>query len=147
RSRNTRSPRATTSRTRPGPFAMNACRPILIAPATPCISSTSARISSRVERSAATMRRSDACMFSDNSFRMDKWTVARALDDIAAYLELSETNPFKSRAFERAARKIETLQDDITELVESGRLYETQGIGKAIGPIVEEVVRTGSARY
>ncbi len=78
---------------------------------------------------------------------MDKWTVARALDDIAAYIELSETNPFKSRAFDRAARKIETLEDDIAGLVASGRLYETQGIGKAIGPIIEELVRTGSSRY
>ncbi|MGZ4777890.1 MAG: PHP domain-containing protein [Thermoanaerobaculia bacterium] len=78
---------------------------------------------------------------------MDKWTVARALDDIAAYLELSETNPFKSRAFERAARKIETLEDDIAGLVASGRLYETQGIGKAIGPIIEDLVHTGTSRY
>src|SRR3954471_17302577 len=78
---------------------------------------------------------------------MDKWTVARALDDIAAYIELSETNPFKSRAFERAARKIETLAEDIGQLVETGKLYETPGIGKAIGPIVEELVRTGESRY
>jgi len=78
---------------------------------------------------------------------MDKWTVARALDDIAAYLELSEPNPFKSRAFDRAARKIETLAEDIVQLVETGKLYETPGIGKAIGPIVEEVVRTGQSAY
>jgi DNA polymerase (family X) len=78
---------------------------------------------------------------------MDKWTVARALDDIAAYIELSEPNPFKARAFERAARKIETLAEDIGELVGSGKLYETPGIGKAIGPIVEELVRTGQSRY
>src|SRR6266852_3425820 len=126
---------------------MNACSPILIAPATPCITSASATISSRVERSAATIRRSDACIFLDNSSRLDNWAVARALDDIAAYIELSETNPFKSRAFDRAARKIETLEDDIAGLVASGRLYETQGIGKAIGPIIEELVRTGSSRY
>jgi DNA polymerase (family 10) len=78
---------------------------------------------------------------------MDKWTVARALDDIAGYIELSEPNPFKARAFERASRKIETLQEDLAELVETGRLYDTPGIGKAIGPIIEELLRTGSSRY
>jgi DNA polymerase (family 10) len=78
---------------------------------------------------------------------MDKRTIARTLDDIAAYIELSEPNPFKARAFERAARTIETLQEGIEELVATGRLYETPGIGKAIGPIVEELVRTGSSRY
>ena len=78
---------------------------------------------------------------------MDKWTVARALDDIAAYIELSEPNPFKARAFERAARRIETLEDDIEQLVATRKLYETPGIGKAIGPIIEELVRTGQSRY
>ena len=38
---------------------------------------------------------------------MDKWEVARALDEIAKYLELSEPNRFKALAFERAARALE----------------------------------------
>jgi len=78
---------------------------------------------------------------------MDKYQVARMLDEIARYIQLGETNPFKSRAFERAARRIETLERDITELVSSGELYSISGIGKGIGPVVTEIVTTGGASY
>jgi len=78
---------------------------------------------------------------------MDKWTVARMLDEIARYIELSETNPFKSRAFEKAARKIEALDTDIVQLVQSGQLYATPGIGKGIGPVVTEIVQSGTSSY
>jgi DNA polymerase (family 10) len=78
---------------------------------------------------------------------MDKYQVARLLDEIAHYLELSETNPFKSRAFQRAARKIETLERDVEELVKSGDLMSTPGIGKGIAPVVTEIVTNGQSRY
>src|SRR5204863_8472817 len=79
--------------------------------------------------------------------RMDKWTVARTLDEIASYLELSEPNPFRVRAFERAARKIETLDEDLADLVQRGELSSVQGIGKAIATIVSEIATTGGSRY
>jgi DNA polymerase (family X) len=78
---------------------------------------------------------------------MDKYQVARMLDEIAHYIQLGETNPFKSRAFERAARRIETLDRDLTELVSSGELYSISGIGKGIGPVVIEIVTTGGSTY
>lgn len=78
---------------------------------------------------------------------MDKWNVARHLNEIARYLELTETNPFKSRAFERAARRVESLETDIAGLLREGTLYSTPGIGKAIGPIIEELVKSGTSRY
>lgn len=78
---------------------------------------------------------------------MDKWTVARTLDEIAKYIELSDPNPFRVRAFERAARKIETLDEDITDLVLRGELFSVPGIGKGIAPIVSEIVTTGQSRY
>ena len=78
---------------------------------------------------------------------MDKWTVARTLDEIAKYIELSDPNPFRVRAFERAARKIETLDQDITDLVLRGELFSVPGIGKGIAPIVSEIVTTGQSRY
>src|SRR5438477_12388140 len=78
---------------------------------------------------------------------MDKWTVARTLDEIAQYIELSDPNPFRARAFEKAARKIETLDADLEELVHRGELFSVPGIGKAIGPIVSEIVTTGRSRY
>jgi DNA polymerase (family 10) len=78
---------------------------------------------------------------------MDKWTVARTLSEIANYIELSEPNPFRVRAFQRAARKIETLDADLEKLVASGELSTVPGIGKAIGSIVSEIVITGRSRY
>jgi DNA polymerase (family X) len=78
---------------------------------------------------------------------MDKWTVARSLDEIAKYIELSEPNPFKARAFEKAARRIESQDRDIDDLVASGDLYSTPGIGKGIGPIIADLVTKGRSRY
>jgi DNA polymerase (family 10) len=78
---------------------------------------------------------------------MDKFTVARTLDEISRYIELSDPKPFRARAFERAARAIERLPGEITDLVQSGALYDAEGIGKATGQIVEELVRTGSSPY
>jgi DNA polymerase (family X) len=77
----------------------------------------------------------------------DKWTVARALDEISRYLELSDPQPFRARAFERAARAVEGLERDLGDLVRSGDLYKTSGIGKAIGPIIIDLIQKGSSEY
>src|ERR1051326_982155 len=78
---------------------------------------------------------------------MDKWIVARTLDEIAQYIELSDPNPFRVRAFEKAARAVETLEQDIDQLVLRGELLSVPGIGKAIGPIISELVTEGRSRY
>ncbi|HEX6178027.1 MAG TPA: helix-hairpin-helix domain-containing protein, partial [Thermoanaerobaculia bacterium] len=78
---------------------------------------------------------------------MDKFTVARMLDEIARYVELSDPKPFRARAFEKAAREIEKLDADVTQLVESGAIYDVSGVGKGTGQIIEEIVRTGTSRY
>lgn len=69
------------------------------------------------------------------------------LDEIASYIELSDANKFKARAFERAARAIEGSETDVVDLVKTGELYKTAGIGKAIGPIVIEMVESGASEY
>jgi DNA polymerase (family X) len=78
---------------------------------------------------------------------MDKFTVAKTLDEISRYIELSDPNPFRARAFEKAARAVEKLDDDIESLVASGEITKVSGIGKATAQIIEEIVRTGSSRY
>ena len=78
---------------------------------------------------------------------MDKFTVARTLDEIARYLELSDPKPFRSRAFEKAARAIEKVDQDVTRLVESGELLSIPGIGKGTAGIIEELVRTAESKY
>src|SRR5687768_12834890 len=78
---------------------------------------------------------------------VDKWTVARALDEISRYVELGDSNPFRARAFQRAARAVENLEGDVADLARSPDLYKTSGIGKAIGPIIIEIVDTGQTKY
>lgn len=79
--------------------------------------------------------------------KMDKWQVARALDEISSYVELSETNHFKAAAYERAAKAVTALDRDLAELVASGEIYNVGGIGKATGAVIEELLRTGASKY
>src|SRR5688572_758341 len=78
---------------------------------------------------------------------MDKFTVARLLDEISRYIELSDPNPFRARAFEKAARAVENLDEDLDALVASGEILQVSGVGKATAQIIEELVRTGTSRY
>ncbi|HEY0159761.1 MAG TPA: PHP domain-containing protein [Thermoanaerobaculia bacterium] len=78
---------------------------------------------------------------------MDKFTVARLLDEISRYIELSDPNPFKARAFEKAARAVENLDEELAPLVESGGILKVSGVGKATGQVIEELVRTGTSQY
>src|SRR5215203_3917292 len=78
---------------------------------------------------------------------MDKFTISRTLDEISRYIQLSDPNPFKAKAFEKAARAIENIEGDVDALVESGAIYDVSGVGKATGKVVEELARTGKSEY
>jgi DNA polymerase (family 10) len=78
---------------------------------------------------------------------MNKFDIARALDEISSYVELSENNRFRALAFERAAHSIRALDAEPADLIASGELVKTPGIGKATAAIVEELVRTGTSKY
>jgi DNA polymerase (family 10) len=78
---------------------------------------------------------------------MDKFTIARTLDEISRYIELTDPQPFRARAFEKAARAVENLDEDVDALVEAGTLTSVSGIGKATAQVIEEIVRTGESRY
>lgn len=77
----------------------------------------------------------------------DKRAVARVLDEISRYLELTDADRFRAIAFRNAARSIENLDEDLQSLVEGSRLTTIPGVGKAIGPIITEVMTTGRAQY
>ena len=78
---------------------------------------------------------------------MTKFDIARALDEISNYLELSEANHFRAIAFERAATAVRGLEREPADLIQSGTLLETPGIGKATAAIIDELVRTGTSNY
>ncbi len=78
---------------------------------------------------------------------MDKFAVARALDEISRYLELGESNRFKALAYERAARSLRSLDREPADLIAKGDLLKTPGIGKGTAAVIEELVSTGGSRY
>jgi DNA polymerase (family 10) len=78
---------------------------------------------------------------------MNKFDIARALDEISSYVELSENNRFRALAFERAAHSIRALDSEPADLIAGGELLKTPGVGKATAAIIEELVRTGRSNY
>ena len=73
----------------------------------------------------------------------DRFHIAAALKEIGRLLGLKGENPFKVRAYERAARALEQLQGDLDTLVNERRLTEIGGIGSALAAVIEEIDRTG----
>ena len=74
---------------------------------------------------------------------MDKGQVAEVLTDIATLLELKGENPFKTRAYQNAARTIETLSEPLDKVVAEARLGDIKGIGDALQQKITELVTTG----
>jgi len=73
--------------------------------------------------------------------------VARVFQDVADLLELKGENPFKIRAYQKAARSIEHLPVEVEQLVAEGRLREIPGVGEAITKKITELVNTGRLEY
>jgi DNA polymerase (family X) len=79
---------------------------------------------------------------------MDSRTASHVLSQIAAYLELSGANRFKTRAYQTAARSLLAANiDDLSALLRSGELARLRGIGPATLAVVSDLVETGESRY
>src|SRR5438552_4574203 len=73
--------------------------------------------------------------------------IATELMALAQLLAAHGENPFKVKAYRRAARTLRTLSESIEEVVKSGGdLTVYPGIGKAISGVIEEIVHTGKLR-
>jgi len=71
--------------------------------------------------------------------------IANRLASLAQLLSTQKENPYKVRAYQRAAAKVRTLSESIDELVRDGSdLTEYAGIGEAIGSAIREIVLTGT---
>jgi hypothetical protein len=80
------------------------------------------------------------------SKRPDRLTIARSLRDVATPLALAGEEPFRARAYERAAATLERLDLDLQTLVDDGRLTELPGIGRGLAAVIEELYRTGRSK-
>ncbi|MDQ8198499.1 DNA polymerase/3'-5' exonuclease PolX [Pelagicoccus enzymogenes] len=78
---------------------------------------------------------------------MNKSDIADILNEIATLLEIKGENPFKIRAYQNGARKLETLDADLGELVAEGKLKEVAGFGDALVQKITELHETGSLEF
>ena len=74
---------------------------------------------------------------------MTRKQIVEVLEEIAVLLEIKGENPFKIRAYQNGARALDTMEDDLDELIESGRLGQIRGIGDALAIKIESLQRTG----
>src|SRR5205085_12534187 len=82
-----------------------------------------------------------------NVTSMSNAEIADKLTNLAQLLSAKKENPFKVKAYKRAANTIKTLSESVDELVRGGSdLTRYSGIGSAISSTVREMVLTGSLR-
>lgn len=74
---------------------------------------------------------------------MKNQEIADILNRFGQLLEIAEENPFKIRAYFKAAENISGLGEDIEVLAREGRLGEVSGIGKAIEEKIIEYLKFG----
>lgn len=72
--------------------------------------------------------------------------LSQLLYDISELLEITGDNPFKIRAYAKAARVIENIED-IEEIASQNRLEDIPNIGKGIAEKIKEYLRTGKIKY
>ncbi|MBM3155475.1 MAG: DNA polymerase/3'-5' exonuclease PolX [Chloroflexi bacterium] len=79
---------------------------------------------------------------------MKNTQIAKVFQDIADLLEIKSENPFKIRAYQRAARTIDHLPKEIEIMLDEGEdLQRIPGVGEAIAKKTTELVTTGKLKY
>lgn len=74
---------------------------------------------------------------------MKNLEVSAVFREIAKILEIKGGNPFRIRAYERAAQNIEGLTEDIEDFLRDDRLTEIPGIGKDLSERIKEFIQNG----
>ena len=80
---------------------------------------------------------------------MKNLEVAKIFKEIAILLKMDDIQ-FKPRAYEKAARSIEALEEDVEEIYKKDGvkgLMEIPGVGQSIAEKIEELITTGKLRY
>ena len=78
---------------------------------------------------------------------MTKEAIAEVLEGIAQLLDLKGENTFKIRAYQNAARAVETYAGDLEDAARRGELDRVEGIGKSVAEKIAELVTTGHLVY
>ena len=79
---------------------------------------------------------------------MKNTEISKIFQDIADLLEIKGDNPFKIRAYQRAARTIDQLPKEIAIMLEEGEnLQDIPGIGEAIAKKTRELIQNSKLAY
>ena len=73
--------------------------------------------------------------------------VARIFSEIAQILEVKGENPFRIRAYERAALNVENLGEKLEAITTQDKLTAIPGIGADLADKIKEIIKTGSLKY
>jgi DNA polymerase (family 10) len=73
--------------------------------------------------------------------------IAFIFNQIADLLEIQGANPFRVRAYRRAAVNLEGLADNIETLALGGTLRNIPGIGEDLAQKIDEYIRTGTMQF
>lgn len=81
----------------------------------------------------------------DTSTVLSNAEIADRLAGLAQLLSAQKENPYKVKAYHRAAARIRNLAESLDEMVHRGEdLTQFSGIGTAIGSAIGEIVKTGT---
>ncbi|MCS7263218.1 MAG: DNA polymerase/3'-5' exonuclease PolX [Armatimonadetes bacterium] len=70
--------------------------------------------------------------------------VAAMLEETADLMEIAGENPFKARAYRKAAETISALREPIEELVKKKQLHTIEGVGESIARDIAEFLQRGT---
>ena len=70
--------------------------------------------------------------------------IAALFIEIADFLEIKGENPFRVRAYRRAAQTMEGLAEDVAAVAGRGELLEIPGIGKDLAGKIQEFLQSGA---
>ncbi|MCG0278670.1 MAG: helix-hairpin-helix domain-containing protein, partial [Thermanaeromonas sp.] len=70
-----------------------------------------------------------------------------ALEEMGDLLEIKGEEPFKVRAYRRAARALETLEEEAAKLYARGELEKIPGVGKNLAKKIAELLETGRSTF
>src|SRR5947209_12500093 len=73
--------------------------------------------------------------------------IASRFGEIADMLDILGEDTFRILSYQRAARQLESLTENVEDLVREGRVDQIPGIGPALGEKITEYVTTGRIAY
>ena len=73
----------------------------------------------------------------------DAAAVAKILRELAQRMELESGDPYRARAYARAAENLSLIPQPLDHLIREDRLTEIPGIGEAIAAVITKIHQTG----